>query len=392
MSTFELEYSALGGIRSRVQGVGNGLSDCSARLRRQVSLLSGQYGFGIETVRSNINRLSSDTSALSQNAYAIAAFLTELEKSVIESENQAYSILAGTVPGEEKLTDGIVAWGPGNATGLVEAGSKPEWLEALLEMAGEFGYVGNAISFISGLIDASGESTMGAALAGIAKSGWDAFDNLYDLYDDLKKPVVSASSAVIDAADIKKAVGPAAQTASGTVDAAWKDKLFGFQAFEKQSFKEALGIDALKGAEGGAKAALAWGGIALDGVVNFFKNKEEHGGITGRAVAETISETAIDIAKGAAITAAVGAAATALGVVAAPAVVIGAIGVGVTIGLDFASEKIFGKDLTELVSDFVLDTGVKIGEAAKETFNSAANCFTNAIGNIAAGWSAAFGF
>lgn len=86
---------------------------------------------------------------------------------------------------------------------------------------------------------------------------------------------------------------------------------------------------------------------------------------TGRAVAETITETAIDVGKGWLIGTAV-AAGVATTVGSAPVLVVGAITVGVTVGLDWACKKITGaivgeeKRLTETVSDFVLD----VGEAA----------------------------
>jgi hypothetical protein len=97
MSDFELQYTELGGMRSRVQGAGGSLADCAARLRRQVSELSGQSGFGIESVRSNVGSSASAVAALSTNFYTIAAFLSDLEKSVAENENKAYAALAGGI-------------------------------------------------------------------------------------------------------------------------------------------------------------------------------------------------------------------------------------------------------------------------------------------------------
>jgi hypothetical protein len=115
MSNFELQYTELGGIRSRVQGAGGGLADCASRLRRQVSELNGQSGFGIESVRASIGSSATAVSTLSNNSYTIAAFLSDLEKSVADNENKAYSALAGAVPAAEKLMDTIMSWTPGFA-------------------------------------------------------------------------------------------------------------------------------------------------------------------------------------------------------------------------------------------------------------------------------------
>jgi len=114
-------------------------------------------------------------------------------------------------------------------------------------------------------------------------------------------------------------------------------------------------------------------GWALSLMANGFSNYDEYnkGGITkGRAVAETVSETLIDIGKGAAITAGVAASCAAIGV-AAPAVVVGGIAVGVSLVADIVCENLTGKSVTEAASDFVLDTASKAGKAITGAAKSA---------------------
>lgn len=114
-------------------------------------------------------------------------------------------------------------------------------------------------------------------------------------------------------------------------------------------------------------------GWALSFIANGFSNYDEWktGGISGeRAVAETVTETFIDIGKGAAIAAGVAAGCAAIGV-SAPAIVVGGIGVGVSLVADIVCEKITGKGVTEAASDFILDGAAKVGKAISGATSSA---------------------
>ena len=141
---------------------------------------------------------------------------------------------------------------------------------------------------------------------------------------------------------------------------------------------------------GGAKVALAWAGPILTGLENTFENIEEvkSGEIsTKRGIAETISETAIDLAIVGGVTLAVAAFAPA-----APVILVGVAAAGVKEGLDYVTEKLTGKylgeekDFTELASDAVLDGGEWAMKAIKQAFNSATNCFNNPQSPTIAKW------
>ncbi len=149
---------------------------------------------------------------------------------------------------------------------------------------------------------------------------------------------------------------------------------------------------------GGAKAAFAWVGLGLTAVSNTISNIEEYksGKISGkRAVAETITETAIDVGKGWLIGTAV-AAGIAATVGSAPVLVVGAATVLVSVGLDWACKKITGaitgeeKGLTETVSDFVLDVGEKAISAGKIAVSSVVSGVKSGWKSLKRGFSSLF--
>lgn len=142
-------------------------------------------------------------------------------------------------------------------------------------------------------------------------------------------------------------------------------------------------LDNFKGANGAGKAIASWGSVAIDGVLNWFGNKEEQansGGSMsdGRVIAETITETAVDTALTYGTGIVVGAAVTAaLGTVAAPGVVVVAASGAIVAGLNAGVEALTGKTTTEWVSDTILDVGEAIGSAMSD----AAKNVTSAVGN-----------
>lgn len=110
-------------------------------------------------------------------------------------------------------------------------------------------------------------------------------------------------------------------------------------------------------------------GWLLTVVASGFDNYDEYknGDISvKRAFAETIGESAVSIAEGALISSAVSAALVACGFVGAPAIAVGAITVGVSWALDLLCKQITGKGVAEAVSDAVLDVGEKAIKKANE--------------------------
>lgn len=149
-------------------------------------------------------------------------------------------------------------------------------------------------------------------------------------------------------------------------------------------------------------AKVGWVSVALSGVVNFFDNKEEYerGEISkSRAVAETISETAVDVVTDVVLTAgaaaAVGATTVALGAtVAAPAVAVAAVTVGAKMALDGIALWATGgeKKFTEAASDAILDVGLSVGKGIAAGVKKVGSVFSGAIDTITPKWKFSFGF
>jgi len=140
-------------------------------------------------------------------------------------------------------------------------------------------------------------------------------------------------------------------------------------------------VDNFKGANGVGKAVASWGAVAVNGVLNWFNNKDEQANSNGtmsdgRVIAETITETAVDTALTYGTGIVVGAAVTAaLGTVAAPGVVVVAASGAVVAGLNAGVKALTGKTTTEWISDAVLNTGEAIGNAAKNVSESIGSWF-----------------
>lgn len=128
-------------------------------------------------------------------------------------------------------------------------------------------------------------------------------------------------------------------------------------------------INDFKGVNGAGKAVASWGAVAVNGVFNWFDNKDEqassNGSISdGRVIAETITETVVDTAFTIGTDIVVGAAVTTvLGTVAAPGVVVVAASGAIVAGINAGVQALTGKSATEWVSDTILDAGEAIGSA-----------------------------
>ena len=140
-------------------------------------------------------------------------------------------------------------------------------------------------------------------------------------------------------------------------------------------------FSSLTGKKGARAATAAWAGVALSGITNAFSNikeQKESGGTmsTGRVIAETVTETAIDTVVTYGASAVVGAAITAVtGVVAAPVVVAVATGIALA-GINAGVEALTGKSATEFVSDLALDTVVNVGKGIKNCAKAVGSWFS----------------
>lgn len=230
--------------------------------------------------------------------------------------------------------------------------------------------VGGIISTTSDIYSGYKEGKMSDTWKGILGIGDTFVSNVGDLAEngfkadaDWKETLIGnwkKGSAVTEIAE-----KTAKYADDSTISALFKSEMDGFIPSSAKNVGENIKV----GAQWfGAAVSLATNGI--DNYSDYDEGKMS----AGRAVAETISETVVDIAIGTGATVAVGAAAVALGV-SAPAVAVGAVAAGAVwvadTGVRWATST-FGKEekgLTEAVSDVILDVGEAVIDSGKEIIN-----------------------
>lgn len=134
------------------------------------------------------------------------------------------------------------------------------------------------------------------------------------------------------------------------------------------------------------KVVAKWAGLALTAIATTYDNFTDttENNSFGRKIAESIGETTVKIAEGAAIGTAITAICAATGV-AAPAVVIGGATVLVAWGVDKVCEYCTGKNFAEFVSDTVLDYGEQIIDRASGIAEAVGGA-AQAAGKAISGW------
>lgn len=237
-----------------------------------------------------------------------------------------------------------------------------------LDVLGKFGTYGKMgalpIALLKNIIDNDGITgkDIGSTIKGMGNS----IIGLCDEYDK------TAGKWPLTTEDIKNLAGivPYKTITAASEGAGWVERLGCAGKTYLDTLKsEASPIVTKELADGtlvkdGVKTGTKVAGWALSLIANGFSNYDEYskGDISAeRACAETVTETLVDIGKQAVIAAGVAAGCAAIGV-AAPAVVVGGIGVGVTVVADIVCEQITGKSVTETTSDFILDTASAVGE------------------------------
>ena len=386
MSGFRIEPEKVSALAEELNGYSGDLSKISqevGKVRRADGISTSSYSAVQWRIKSLTEKLENEKDKMG-NLYTS---LQTIHKSYIDCEAAVTGNAQGKKPEE------IPPAGQGDGS---EPEKKPwyadipkESLKTVLDIIGEAGNTGTELSLLTAiakvLIDHDGltPEDVGNVLKGMGNS-------IIGLIQDDNS---------IDPEDLKKALGLGAfETIKTDASASWFQNM---GITWKETFKDQLSVT--KDAAGtGAKVAngVKIAGWTLSLLANGFSNYEEYskGEISGgRAVAETVVETGVDIVKGAAITAGVAAGIAALGI-SAPAVVVAGTAVAVSAILDYGSKQIFGKGVTELVSDAIVDggemlvNGVKqaassIGNAVKDTFTGA----VKSIGNIMPKWKWSFG-
>ena len=368
----------LDGYSKRLEEIGENVGE----VRRSEGISTRSYS----SVQWRVKALSEKLEDEKKKMGSLYTALQSVNRQYIECEDRITGHGNGTTPetlpepGDGKGEEGKKAW----YSGIPQATLKAAF-DAVTE-AGNFGKEFSIVSaFAKILIDHDGltPKDLGEIIKGMGNSaiGLMLDDNKTDV-DSLKEAFGLKPFKTIE---VDAAAGWL-KNAGSTFKATLKDQL------------NPMKLDAATGAKVLDKAAVA--GWSLSLVANGFNNYERasKGEISGgRAVAQTVVETGVDIAKGAAITAGVAAGIAALGI-SAPAVVVGGAAVAVSAILDYGSQQLFGKGVTQLVSDAVIDGAAAVGkgiqEAASAVGNAVKDTFTGAvksIGNIMPKWKWSFG-
>lgn len=256
------------------------------------------------------------------------------------------------------------------------------------ELLAGAGYIGTIYNLVTGIKD-------GKTWADFGKSGKEVYDFIsdaaktYNNYRKIGNAVGTKTAMTWWAKNITgvKSLGRASTAKNPITRFAnnLTNKTSPFNAQIKNTLKD------FKGGNGVGKAIASWGAVAVTGIANAFGNikeqKESNGTMsTGRVVAETITETAIDTVLTYGAGAVVGAAVTAaLGTVAAPGVLVVAASGAIVAGVNAGVKALTGKTTTEWLSDTILDTGEAIGKAVGNAANNIKQSVGNWFGKLAFG-------
>ena len=346
----------------------------------------------------NVRTYSSRAKTFSSSLNTISGYYKRTEKQIAGSGVGAAGIsvkngYGGTsIPGFMALNASKAVYTAANknksAKWISELFEKFVGADAIIKYAGKAGIVGGLVSIPFSVFRGyekwkSGEKTAAESIVGFAKNGKDVVNNIYKMYtnyDKLSKLTHFGPAGTAQAwkTGLKRAFGlesisnlftTGRVSTAGTFSQRFYNNFHNQEGFFEQFTHK------------GVKGALKWTGVALTAVTRGIQNYGEHkeGKIsTKRAVAETVTETAIEVGKDWLIATAVTAGIAAVTGAAAPVVAVGVGVVAVSAGLDYVCNKLTGKDLTEAASDLVLDTAQKIGEGAKKVAGK--------IGSAVKGW------
>ena len=382
MSRYSVDTDALRGAAGRCGDISNNIG----YLARQASNVK----YSLNNYMGRYNGVISALDNCVTNSYRCNAKVNHLGNYGIDIANkyrQTEETVLGNIISSKKMK-GVAGWSDRSSSeNKTDVSNKASGfistLQGLskfgLDILTKFGAVGKLgslpVAYLKLLIDGKDE-LKAKDIGSLIKASGKTILGTIDLHKKLKGNLHLSSDIVKDIFGLAKY-----KTISlDSVKAGWLGRLDNFETTFKGTMKSEL-------TPTGSKVA----GWALSLIANGFSNYDEYkeklgtaNEITkGRAVAETISETLIDIGKGAAITAGIAAGCAALGV-AAPAVVVGGAAVAVTTVADIACKRLTehftgeAKSLTEFVSDGILDNAPKLAEKAVGAVQSA--------GIAVAGW------
>ncbi len=328
----------------------NTLAQTLGKLENDIRGIGNSLGFNLATVYNLKSRVHGVADRVGEHQDSVKGMSQTLQEVLNVYQNTESAILGKKIVTDRGNSINRISSTIGD-TEVPDNNLTKTWKKLgkiALDVLGKFGLAGEMAAFpisaVKLLVDGDGLSAKdwGSILKGAGNSGIGIFKTV----DWLKKGAEGGWRKFFGFT--AKSVDPKAGWLERTATSA------------KDSLKSGLGLEEVDGKYRvkGTKVA----GWALSLVANGFANYDEYETKLGtdqeiskeRAVAETITETGIDIAKGAALTAGIAVGCAALGV-GAPAVVVGGAAVIVSGVADIVCEKLTGEKVTEFVSDKILD-------------------------------------
>lgn len=344
MSEFYVNTDKWKTVISNLDGVNKTLSSS------EKSISGIRSNLRVPEVGASLDALLAQLSTEKTNTDSLKDLFEQIKEKYVNTENA----IVGAAPTLENTSGES-----GDANNSTNTSQDDPWwknlgtdsIKTLLDILGSFGggatiIGGIPIALVKALLD--GDFTTkdwGALIKAGGKSITSLIDN-YNKMDDLKKLWGLKQFSTLT----KDATASWFANAGKTFKNTFMDK-FGLRSIDPET-----GASPIKGTK------IAGWALAL--IANGFSNAEEYqkanGSMsTGRAVAETVSETIIDMGKGALLAAGIAAGCAAAGV-AAPAVVVTGGAVAASIAIDYIGKAITGDksfSVTEALSDTILDAG-----------------------------------
>lgn len=331
MGEFEIDFGAAAGWADQIEGYSDilkqkkGQAECAARQLRSIGNYRG--------VESALSKIADNLDKQRRQMKQYGGMLQNIIKAYKDTET-AIVDSASPVKRVEKALDGI------------------QDLET--DLFSKFGVIGSTAVSVTDLIKAwaSGEI-----------EGKDALKLVKSLISNGGRVAGTLGTEKNKRDWIKCLTGMSSDTMADKLDISPDAKIgVQWEAYAKDkisdySFSKAKGVG--KKVQVGAKHAASFLSFIMRGMDNI----EEQGGVlTGRAVEETVVETAVDWAGDFAIGSLV---ALALGP-GAPVIAVSLATVGVAWAVDTIVESITGEKTVELISDAICDTAEKVGNAVAE--------------------------
>lgn len=379
MATIKVDTAVLAGQQSTYQGITQQLGDISSRIGKINQSLTWEISSSSQ-IHSTLVQYSRLVEQFQQQTNALQSNLSLIKDQYEKAENGNTNRVLPTSQGTS-IARAVASYSPSKLSqglSVTSSASSPstwDWKKFGAQTLGSFGVIGGATSLLLGKYDNAVDWLKGGK--NLAKNAYD-LARTWENYHKISRTGCDYRSNMLQRFfGLGKNSGAKAVLRSGRASTA---STFGTRLYNnlhnQKGFFEQYNL------KKGASAAFKWAGAGLTLASNAVSNFDpKSGNSTGRAIAETITETAVDLVKDWGVGLAVSAGVLAVAP-AAPAVAIVAATAVATNVIDFGVKKLTGKSSTELISDLVLDTGEKVGKFAVNAGKSVVSWSKNLFNSV----------